>query len=447
MKLRSRILLVSAAVALPQLLGLIWWDADSRRDAAAATLSSMLERSVGEPGAQARCLSDPVGWAQGGPKEQLQGGPGDEPPPRAAPLKGLARPEIQVMPVGSAGDLELRGGVIVVAPAPIWQAHIQVWLATGWEAPCSLVRIRGNTVPGFVGSVLPASPVWLLPPLVLLGVLWFAVGPPVRRIQRLTQAAREGADTIPVDGDDELGELARALETRTRQLNAQVAQTREREQALRDFVANTAHDVRIPLTVMLGYLSELEPKDPEVVGRALSEAHYLGDLLSNLASHTRLQAHSPFSEVDMEGLILRVVQRHQPLARRRGIRIHWGMSAHEVKVFGELTLLEQALSNLVYNAVRYNREGGNVAVTLEEAPRGGHLLQVEDDGPGVPAEELSRLTQRGFRGGKDEADPGGGSQGLGLSIVAQVAELHGWTLELGLAPAGGLLAVLRIPGS
>lgn len=476
MRLRTRILAVSATVAIPMLLGLVVWDSHSRRDAAAAALASMLERTTSEQGAQARCEADPEGWGVGGPREPgpppSQGpaavapmggppsGPGGEPPegfsgrpwrgpPIGLNLDGIEAPQIVVVPLDASEDTlppDLVVGLPQLERSPFWENDLRVWMATGWVGPCAVVRIEGNTVPGFMGSVLPASPVWLLPPLVLLAVLWFAVGPPVRRIQQLTDSVREGEDPIPVQGDDELGELARAFETSARQLREQVARTENREQALRDFVANTAHDVRIPLTVLIGHLSELEQRgDAELVGRALGEAHYLGALLSNLASHTRLEGPAPFTEVDLEGVIQRVVLRHQPLARRRDIQIHWGGSAEDAQVQGELTLIEQALSNLVYNAVRYNHSGGHVAVTVDEDDGGGWLLSVEDDGPGVPPENLARLTERGFRGKQGLRREGEGSQGLGLSIVARVAELHGWSLELGAGSEGGLRAVMRIP--
>jgi signal transduction histidine kinase len=107
-------------------------------------------------------------------------------------------------------------------------------------------------------------------------------------------------------------------------------------------------------------------------------------------------------------------------------------------VQGDVTLLEQALSNLVHNAVRYNRTGGHVAVLLEEATApAGFRLRVLDDGPGVKEEELQRLVERRQRG--DEARqryPDG--LGLGLHIVYGVAERHGFRLDFGRSEHGGL---------
>ena len=111
-----------------------------------------------------------------------------------------------------------------------------------------------------------------------------------------------------------------------------------------------------------------------------------------------------------------------------------------VSVEADVTLVEQAVSNLVYNAIRHNREGGHVAVVLEaEAP--GFAIDVLDDGPGVEPDALARLTERGFVGqGSRNRDSAG--EGLGLHIVARVAARHGWALSVENRPEGGLRARL-----
>ena len=112
-------------------------------------------------------------------------------------------------------------------------------------------------------------------------------------------------------------------------------------------------------------------------------------------------------------------------------------------MLGDLTLLEQALSNLVHNAIRHNHAGGHVAITLDvDGDR--FELAVRDDGPGVSHAELTRLRERGFRG---EEARGRDGQGLGLAIVSRVAERHGLTFELASPEEGGLLATLSGPTS
>jgi len=111
-------------------------------------------------------------------------------------------------------------------------------------------------------------------------------------------------------------------------------------------------------------------------------------------------------------------------------------------VEGDVTLIEQAVSNVVHNAVRYNLRGGHVAVLLEEAPPDGFRLRVVDDGPGVPAGELEGMVERRRRGdAARQREPGG--LGLGLHITHGVAERHGFTLSFEPSEHGGLAVELR----
>src|SRR4029079_19421331 len=107
----------------------------------------------------------------------------------------------------------------------------------------------------------------------------------------------------------------------------------------------------------------------------------------------------------------------------------------------DLTLLEQAVSNLVYNAIRHNRPGGHAALILEGEDRGRFRLRVIDDGPGIPEEELAHLIARGFRGNDARTRVPGG-QGLGLDIAHRVAKLHGFALAFRRSEYGGLEAEL-----
>jgi signal transduction histidine kinase len=99
-------------------------------------------------------------------------------------------------------------------------------------------------------------------------------------------------------------------------------------------------------------------------------------------------------------------------------------------------MVEQALSNVVHNAVRYNKAGGHVAILLE-AGDGRFSVRVFDDGPGVAEGELPRIAERAFRGDAARARQPEG-MGLGLSIAKDVADRHEFTFELRRAEAGGL---------
>jgi signal transduction histidine kinase len=184
----------------------------------------------------------------------------------------------------------------------------------------------------------------------------------------------------------------------------------------------------------------------EVVLDALQEAHYMASLIQNLAAAARLeQSGRPIElhSVDLNALVERCVARHAPIAKAREIHLDHAVPPTAVGVHGDVTLLEQAVSNLIHNAVRYVGPGGHVAVVL--AMRESRFsLRVLDDGPGIPAEIRSRVFERSFRA--DDArsrHPGG--LGLGLAIARDVCTRHRFELELRDPEQGGAEFEIRGP--
>jgi len=146
--------------------------------------------------------------------------------------------------------------------------------------------------------------------------------------------------------------------------------------------------------------------------------------------------------VDLNALVCRVVSRHRVIARRLEIAVEFAVPDDPITAVGDLTLLEQAVSNVVYNAVRHNRPGGHVAVILNAIAGDRFSLRVVDDGPGVPITELARLVERGFRGAEARTRSPDGL-GLGLDITRRVAELHHLELRLGSSEYDGLQVELE----
>lgn len=454
---------VAVVVSLPQLAVLVGWDAWARHWAAATALTGLLERVVTESGAEAACSADAEAWASGLIPAPRPGGPGPlgtrwrgpRPPPAGArrplraglppgppPMPPMVPPWITVHENAPAGvDAELPAGTVERVASGLLSPEVAVVMRTGWRGPCAFVVVHGSTAPGFLGSALPASPAWVVPAVLVATVMFLAVGPTVRRIHRLTEAVRAGSPRVALEGDDELAELSRAFDAARAALDAEIAARRSSEGALRDFVANTVHDVRVPLTVLRGHLASLEQDhSDEVLQRATEEAHYLGALLDNLAAHARMEEATQRFRIDLGGVIERVVARHRPLARRASVTLVHGLPGESVWIEADPTLAEQALSNLVYNAVRHNRVGGHVAVTLDVEP-GAFRIAVTDDGPGVDPQELERLTERGYTS-VDARGRDGAGQGLGLHIVARVVEDHGWAFALSPSAEGGLEALI-----
>jgi len=263
------------------------------------------------------------------------------------------------------------------------------------------------------------------------------------------QRSAAGAYLVPVavEGTDEIAELAKAFNGAAAEVRAQVEAQQHREQVLRDFLANTTHDVAIPLTVLQGRLAGMrraqasgEPVPEELVAHAIEDAHHLGALIHNLGAAAKLEAGEPEivrRRVDLVGVVQRCVARHQLLADLLGVDLQAAVPEAPLFAEGDVTLLEEAVGNVIYNAIHYNRRGGHVAVVLDPLPPGRFSLAIADDGPGLLPGELAHLFERAFRGeGARARRPPG--RGLGLDIAKRVADTHAMTLTADEPADGGL---------
>jgi signal transduction histidine kinase len=327
-------------------------------------------------------------------------------------------------------------------------------LATGWGVDrCAYALALLPDPPEFLprGFTWAAALAWLG----ALGVaLYLAAGSPVRRIRALAADVRRVAETrydeaVPVRGRDEIAGLAESFNSAAAMVRAQWRAAEDRERALRDFVAHTTHDVGVPLSVLAGALAAIReagtPGDPIAgpLATANREAHYIASLLHNLGAAARLETGEGGTSthaVDMAALVDRVVLRHASLARDAGVELNHALPSEGVTVRGDVTLLEQAVNNLVHNAIRHNRPGGHAAVVLDRTDA-GFRLSVRDDGPGVPAADLARLGRPRFRSEEARSRHPEGT-GLGLAIAGDVARRHGLDLSFRTPGEGGFEAVL-----
>ncbi len=219
----------------------------------------------------------------------------------------------------------------------------------------------------------------------VLAAAWIAAGPTNGRLRRLADAVRQWSashyeSAVPVEGGDEVAALAGAFNDAGQQVHAHVVAIQLREESLRHFVANTTHDVAIPLSVLQGHLTDLDrdltdPARRGVVRSAIQEAHHMASLPRNLAAATRLDdSTAPLSLtlVDLSSVVEHVVARHRPIAPVSGVDLSGAIPETPVVLTSDHTLLEQALGNLVDNAIRHNTAG----------PRGG---RPQSNRGGVPS--------------------------------------------------------------
>jgi two-component system, OmpR family, phosphate regulon sensor histidine kinase PhoR len=211
------------------------------------------------------------------------------------------------------------------------------------------------------------------------------------------------------------------------------------EQIRRDFVANVSHELRTPLTVIHGYLELLDPEDVPHLAPVLSEmraqSKRMGQIVEDLLTLSRLETQDHVNEerVPMAPLLATLRKEAEALSQgRHGITVE---STAELDLLGSPKDLHSALSNLVSNAVRYTPTGGRIAIRWERTAEGANY-SVTDTGYGIPADHLSRLTERFYRVSSSRSRDSGGT-GLGLSIVKHVLGLHQARLDIRSTPGQG----------
>lgn len=287
-------------------------------------------------------------------------------------------------------------------------------------------------------------PIVLALPLLAL-LIYLAVRRAVRPLDLLAEglSARnpDNLEALPENGDapSEVRPLILALN----RLLARLSITLDNE---RRFTADAAHELRTPLAAIKIQsqvaLASTEEEDRRHALRQVragtDRASRLVDQLLRLARLDPLAGIAQASDVRLDEVAAQLVGEVVPLARELGKSLSLVDSPDEVVVRGDADLLRVALRNLVENALRHTPDGCEITLgaSLE---KGQPLLWVRDTGPGVEEDELSRITERFFRG-RDVTQEG---SGLGLAIVRRVAELHGARLELANHPEGGLIARLR----
>lgn len=483
MTLRRR-LAATVLLAVVPLLGALVWVQDQLSRRAMEDAARVFTHARMDAAGRERCEADPVhlqeGWRRPPGPEARPGGPGPGGPslggpglggfgdggprpggargrpPRSYAYTASLEPADPSAPALTDGIRRRLAAGAEVASAGVGD-ELLVAMRMSWsEGPCAVIATLGGPPPRF-GPGLGLLPGAALLALGVLAAVLLSAGPVVRRIRNLTRdvgrsVAGGYTEPVRVEGGDEVAELARAFNEAAAEVRAQLRTAREREETLRGFLANTTHDLMLPLTVLQGHLARLkqlpagEPH-ARLVAAAAEETGYVASLLENLSAAAKLEAGEPLLQrhaFDLGALVERVVARHRPIASSRGIEIGHAVPEAPTLIDGDVTLVEQSVGNLVHNAVRHNRSGGHVAVVLDEADSGRFALRVSDDGPGVPADELARLGERRFR--TDEArsrHPEG--LGLGLSIAREVALRHGFELAFSPNEPTGLIAELRGP--
>lgn len=391
-------------------------------------------------------------------------------------IAGLTAEDVH--PLGSGGALQ------VLDPSRTGQAEV-VYAADGrWDAPLTTARpapgvtvvdrharaphsdtpylavaqgitsegtayvvVTGGTLAG-VDRALRQDALSLVggvPLLSLLGgwAVWLLVGRTLRPVEELRTAVEEigAADVtgrVPVPPrHDEIGRLAVTM-------NALLTRIQHSRDSQRRFVADASHELRSPVAALGAGLEILQQRPeelPAVLPLMMTETRHLASLTDGLLVLARADAgmlHRRTVDVDLDDIVAAEVSR---MRTSTGLAVEARLAA--ARVVGEPDDLYRAVRNLVDNAARvaHGQLGLSVGVEGEEA-----VVRVDDDGPGIPADERARVFDRFVRLDADRGRSHGGA-GLGLAIVHSIVTAHGGTVTAGDSPWGGARIEIRLPAA
>ena len=285
--------------------------------------------------------------------------------------------------------------------------------------------------------------------ILLVGLVggWWLVSRAIRPISSISAtavkiSAGDLSQRINIaEAESELGQLAAVLNSTFARLEAAFAQQQQ-------FTSDAAHELRTPVSVMLTQAQTVlnrertAPEYRETVEACQRAAQRMRKLIESLLALARLDAgQEPMKRLDFDlskttGDCVELIR---PLADERGVKILCDLPPLEC--VGDSERLAQVITNLLTNAIQYNKPGGEVRIAAQSQD-GMAVLAVSDNGAGIPAEDLPRVFERFYRADKSRST---GGNGLGLAISKAVVEAHGGTIEVTSGENAGTIFTVRLP--
>jgi len=261
-------------------------------------------------------------------------------------------------------------------------------------------------------------------------------------------AAGDLESEVPVEGHDEVADLAEDFNRMARALEAASEREREMEKTRRDLIAAVSHDLRTPLAstrALIEAVADGVAEDPQTEERYLSSARrelaHLSRLVDDLFELARIDAgvlQLTLEEASLHDMISDTISSFQPQAESRGVSLVGEVSGGVDPVLVNPPRLQRVLHNLLSNALRHTPVDGTIA--LRATPQGEEVrVEVSDTGEGIAPDDLPRVFERSFRAERSRTrraddDPGAG---LGLAIAKGLIEAHGGTMDVESDPGRG----------
>ena len=271
--------------------------------------------------------------------------------------------------------------------------------------------------------------------MVLLGILSALLTGPLKRMSKAARRMAEGCyeERLPRGGRDEIGVLAESFNQMAAAVEGKIGELSQAAQEKEDFVANFAHELKTPLTSIIGYADTIYQKElsREENRRASwhiwNEGMRLEALSLKLMELTVLHRQEfPLQELPGEELLADVAESLSPIFQDKGIEFH--LRTEQAYVMADFDLLKTLLINLVDNSIKAGAGRIELGGRKEEIRQKGYLVWVEDDGCGMEEEALSRITEAFYMVDKARSRKQHGA-GLGLALGERIAAIHGSRLQ------------------
>ena len=283
---------------------------------------------------------------------------------------------------------------------------------------------------------------------VAMVIVWFlsrGMTSPLREMAVAAQAMATGdySRRVTATSQDEVGALAVAF-------NNMAAELGETDRVRRDLVANVSHELRTPITALQAKLENLvdgvEAPDRETFATMLAQVERLGRLVQQLLDLSRLEA----GVVPLERAAFPVEPLLEHAVREQRLHVPTvdvavTVEPHDLTADGDPERVHQVVANLLENAVRFTPTGGTVEVQARRSPR-GVVIEVTDEGPGIPEADRGRVFERFYRVDAARSSVAGGA-GLGLAIARWIVDLHGGEIHPEERDPNGCRMVVTLPAA
>ena len=241
---------------------------------------------------------------------------------------------------------------------------------------------------------------------------------------------------IEINNEDEFALLADKLNQMADDIKEIMENERRSEYAKNELITSVAHDLRTPLTSIIGYLDLVSSKElsqetqRKYIDIAYSKSKRLEKLIEDLFTYTKFnfgEVKAEYTEVDMVKLLNQLVDEFYPSFSEFNLEYEFRSSSSSAIIKADGSLLARAFANLISNAIKYGRDGKNIILELQKKEN-GIVITVTNFGDVIPSEDLKRIFQRFYRVETSRSSETGGS-GLGLAIAQSVIEMHGGSIS------------------